>query len=99
MGSSCFRTPLIRVVFPAPDGPETMNKVPSGWKLLDILYLLADALHLGFQVHHQHSNVRGARLRAHGVDLPEHLLGEEVQLLAGGLLPGNGSLGLLDAVG
>src|SRR6266849_11205610 len=95
-GSSCARAASISVVLPAPDGPETMNSVPSGWKLLDILYLLADALDLGFQFNHQHSNVRGTRLRAHGVDLTEHLLGEEVQLLAGRLLPGDGLLGLLD---
>src|SRR5258708_2155474 len=98
MGSSCWRTRLISVVFPAPDGPETMNNVPSGWKLLDILYLLADALYLGFQFDHKHSNVRGARLRAHGVDLTEHLLGEEVQLLAGRLLPCDGLLGLFDVM-
>src|SRR5260221_1284226 len=99
MGSSCWRTRLISVVFPAADGPETINNVPSGWKLLDILYLLADALDLGLQFDHQHSNVRGTRLRAHGVDLAEHLLGEEVELLAGRLLPGDGLLGLFDVMG
>src|ERR1700694_325575 len=99
IGSSCSRTVLISVVFPAPDGPETMNNVPSGWKLLDILYLLSDALDLGFQFNHEHSNVGGARLRAHGVDLAEHLLREEVELLAGRLLPSDGLLGLFDVMG
>src|SRR5437762_395945 len=42
IGSSCSRTWLISVVFPAPEGPETMKRVPSGWKLLDILHLFAD---------------------------------------------------------
>src|SRR5216683_241725 len=26
------------VVLPAPEGPDTMNKVPSAWKLLDICH-------------------------------------------------------------
>src|SRR5581483_10459541 len=39
MGSSCRRARLMSVVLPAPDGPDTMNRVPSGWKLLDILHL------------------------------------------------------------
>src|SRR5438552_13298738 len=39
MGSSCERTWLMSVVLPAPDGPEMMNRVPSEWKLLDILHL------------------------------------------------------------
>src|ERR671916_427792 len=80
---SCWRTRLMRVVFPAPDGPETMNKVPSEWKLLDILYLFADPFDLGLQFYNQASDRRGARLRAHRVDLAEHLLRQEVQLLAG----------------
>src|SRR6185436_7620723 len=80
-GRSSSRTRLMRVVFPAPDGPETMNKVPSGWKLLDILYLFADALDLGFQFYNHGSNGRRARLRAHRVDLADHLLRQKIELL------------------
>src|SRR3954466_16326781 len=99
MASSCSRTRSMSVVFPAPEGPETMNSVPSGWKLLDILDLLADALHLGFQFDHEHSNVRGPRLRAHRIDLADHLLREEVEFLARGLLAVDRFLHLFDVVG
>src|SRR4051812_14512627 len=99
MGESWSRTRLISVVFPAPDGPETMNNVPSEWKLLDILYLLADALDLGFQFYNEASQRRGARLRAHRVHLAQHLLREEVELLAGRLLALDGLLDLVDVVG
>src|SRR5437016_9925283 len=85
IGSSCSRTRLISVVFPAPEGPETMNKVPSGWKLLDILHLFADPLDLGFQLYHDGSEGRGARLRAHRVDLAQHLLRQKIELLSGRL--------------
>src|SRR5215208_4905594 len=83
--SSCPRTRLMSVVLPAPEGPETMNNVPSEWKLLDILYLLPDPLHLGLQLYHQRPDRRGARLRSHRVDLADHLLRNEIELLAGGL--------------
>src|SRR5205814_9284271 len=86
------------VVFPAPDGPETMNNVPSGWKLLDILDLLADALDFGLQFYDERSNGRGARLRAHGVDLAQHLLREEVELFAGRLAGFDGLLHLIDVM-
>src|SRR5256885_15433778 len=85
IGSSCSRTRLISVVFPAPEGPETMKRVPSGWKLLDILHLFADPLDLGFQFYNDGSQRRGARLRAHRVDLAQHLLRQEVELLPGRL--------------
>src|SRR5438477_12178757 len=97
-GSTSLRTRLMRVVLPAPDGPETMNKVPSGWKLLDILDLLADALDLGFQFYDEASDGRGARLRAHGVDLAQHLLREEVELLSGRLASLDGRVELIDVV-
>src|SRR5207248_6843555 len=96
IGSSCSRTRLMSVVFPAPDGPETMNSVPSGWKLLDILNLLADALDFGLQFYDERPNRRRTRLRAHGVDLAQHLLREEVELLAGGLARADGVLHLID---
>src|ERR1041385_979093 len=98
MGASCSRTRLISVVFPAPEGPDTMNKVPSGWKLLDILHLLAYALDLGFQFYNDASHGRGARLRAHGVDLVQHLLREEVELLARRFAASDGLLDLIDVV-
>src|SRR3954447_140172 len=99
MGASWSRTRLISVVFPAPEGPDTMNSVPSGWKLLDILDLLADPLDLGFQFYNEAAEHRRARLRAHGVDLAQHLLGEEVELLAGRLLAAEGLLDLIDVMG
>src|SRR5882672_2879726 len=83
------------VVLPAPDGPETMNNVPSGWKLLDILYLLANSLDLGFQFYDKGPDRRRARLGAHRVDLPQHLLGEEIELLARRLAAVDGPLDLL----
>src|SRR3954453_4765717 len=69
-------------VFPPPDGPETMNNVPSGWKLLDILDLLADPLDLGFQFYNEGAQRRGARLRAHRVHFAQHFLRQEIELLA-----------------
>src|ERR1043166_9614127 len=86
------------VVLPAPDGPDTMNNVPSEWKLLDILDLLADALDLGFQFYDERSDGRRARFRAHGVDLAQHLLREEVELLPSRLFPLDGALGLFDVM-
>src|SRR5215203_4437600 len=97
-GASCSRTRLISVVFPAPDGPETMNNVPSGWKLLDILDLLADTLDLRLQFYDKGADGRRPRLGAHGVDLADHLLGQEVELLAGRFPGADGFLDLLDVV-
>src|SRR5438046_8780447 len=96
IGSSCWRTWLISVVFPAPEGPETMKRVPSGWKLLDILHLFADSLDLGFQFYNDGSQRRGARLRARRVDLAPHLLRQKVELLPGRLFPIDGLGDLLD---
>src|SRR5918996_5442617 len=99
MGESWSRTSWISVVFPAPEGPDTMNNVPSGWKLLDILYLLAYALDFGLQFYNEGPQHRRARLRAHGVDLAQHLLREEVELLAGRLLAPHRALHLRHMVG
>src|SRR5215813_5250689 len=98
MGASCSRTRLISVVFPAPEGPDTMNNVPSGWKLLDILHLFAYPLDLGFQFYNEGSQHRGARLRAHGVDLAQHLLREKVELFAGRLPAADDFLDLIDVM-
>src|SRR6266513_2569280 len=98
LGSRCSRTVLISVVFPAPDGPETMNSVPSGWKLLDILYLLAYPLDLGFQFYNEGSECRRSRLRSHGVDLAKHLLRQKIELLACGLSGVDRLLRLFDVV-
>src|ERR1051325_11608460 len=98
IGTSCARTRLISVVFPAPEGPETMKRVPSGWKLLDILHLFADPLDFGFQFYNDGSEGRGARLRAHRVDLAQHLLRQEIELLPGLLLGLDGFGDLLDVV-
>src|SRR5215210_6909085 len=97
-GWSWSRTFVMRVVFPAPDGPETMNNVPSEWKLLDILYLFANALELRFQFYDKRPDGRRARLRAHGVDLTQHLLREEVELLARRLPPADRLLGLIEVM-
>src|ERR1700719_466839 len=70
------------VVFPAPDGPDTMNRVPSEWKLLDILHLFADPFDLGFQFYNEGSQHRRARLGAHRVDLAQHLLRKEIEFLS-----------------
>src|SRR5687768_4865893 len=86
------------VVFPAPDGPETMNNVPSEWKLLDILYLFADALELRFQFYDKGPDRRRARLRAHGVDLAQHFLRQEVELLTRGLASGDRFFGLIEVM-
>src|SRR5688572_9426961 len=96
IGFSCWRASLMRVVFPAPEGPDTMNKVPSEWKLLDILYLFANPLDLGFQFYNQGPHGRRARLRAHRVDLPDHLLGDEIELLSRGLAPADRLLDLVE---
>src|ERR1043165_4235996 len=98
IGSSWPRTRLISVVFPAPEGPETMKRVPSGWKLLDILYLLADPLGLGFQFYNDGSERRRARLRAHRVDLAQHLRRQEIELLPRRLFPLDRLRDLLDVV-
>src|SRR4051794_16613483 len=95
---SCLLTSLMSVVFPAPDGPEMMNNVPSGWKLLDILDLLADALDLRFQVYNNGPDVRGSRLRAHRVDLAQHLLRHEIELLPRRLAAVDRLLHLLDVM-
>src|SRR3954451_17673453 len=81
IGSSCSRTRLMSVVFPAPDGPETINNVPSGWKLLDILDLLADPLDLGFQFYNEGAQRSRARLRAHRVHFAQHFLRQKIELL------------------
>src|SRR5262245_55411634 len=98
IGASWSRTRLMSVVFPAPEGPDTMNKVPSGWKLLDILHLLAYALDFGLQFYNEGPEHRGARLGAHRVDLAQHLLREEIEVLAGGLLASDGLLDLVDVM-
>src|SRR5512134_2564064 len=97
-GASCSRTRLISVVFPAPDGPETMNNVPSGWKLLDILDLLADTLDLRLQFYDKGADGRGARLRAHGIDLADHLLREKIEFLARRFLGADRFFDLLDVM-
>src|SRR3954453_12042444 len=71
-------------VFPPPDGPETINNVPSGWKLLDILDLLADPLDLGFQFYNEGAQRRGARLGAHRVHFAQHFLRQKIELLPRG---------------
>src|SRR5438045_7167289 len=98
IGSSCSRTLLISVVFPAPDGPETMNNVPSGWKLLDILDLLAYPLDLGFQFYNEGAQRRRARLRTHRIDLAQHFLRKKIELLPRRFSPAHRFLRLLDMV-
>src|SRR3954471_20103562 len=98
MTPSCLLASLMSVVLPAPEGPEMMNSFPSDRKLLAILPLFANPLDLGFQVYNNGSDVRGARLRAHRVDLARHLLAHEIELLAGRLIARDRLLHLLDVM-
>src|SRR5438270_9663969 len=98
IGSSCSRTRLMSVVFPAPDGPETMNNVPSGWKLLDILDLLADPLDLGFQFYNEGAQRRGARLRAHRVHFAQHFLRQKIKFFPRRFSTAHGLLRLFDVM-
>src|SRR3954471_15343050 len=98
IGSSCSRTRLLRGVFPAPDGPQTMNNVPSGWKLLDILDLLADPLDLGFQFYNEGAQRSRARLRAHRVHLAQHFLRKKIEFLPRRFSAVHGLLRLFDVM-
>src|SRR5688572_3683071 len=82
------------VVFPVPDGAETMNNwprreaatgplpaAPSAWPgLFDILDLLAHLLEFGLGVDDQLRDAETVGLRADGVDLAVHLLQQEIEL-------------------
>src|SRR5688572_24262834 len=67
---------VVSVVFPAPDGDETMSgSGPS----FDILHLFANALELGLGLDDQMRN-RGIRaLRTSGVELASDLLQQEIE--------------------
>src|SRR5205085_8389432 len=96
IGCNSLRTALMSVVFPAPDGPEMMNKVPSEWKLLDILYLFPYAFDLSLQFYNEGSDRRRSRLGSDRIDLAKHLLRKEVEFFAGWLARGDRLLHLLD---
>src|SRR5688572_32126467 len=74
-----------RVVFPVPDGADTMNSCPrvaraSGTALLDILDLLPHTLELRLGVDDELGHVNAIGLRPDCVDLAIHLLQKEIQL-------------------
>src|SRR5258705_5637452 len=76
------------VVLPAPEGAETMKRIPSlvrratSMALFDVLDLLADLLHLALGVDRELRQPEVARLGGHGVDLAADLLEQELDLLA-----------------
>src|SRR5687767_15954779 len=88
LGTSCTRRST-RVVLPVPDGAETMNSRPrrAAPPLLDILDLLPHLLEFGLGVDDQLRNAEAVGLRADGVDLPVHLLEQEIELPAAWLWP------------
>src|SRR5688572_24292307 len=81
LGTSCTRRST-RVVLPVPDGAETMNSRPrrAAPPLLDILDLLPHLLEFGLGVDDQLRDAEAVGLRADGVDLPVHLLEQEIEL-------------------
>src|SRR5688572_25300012 len=84
LGTSCTSRST-RVVLPVPDGAETMNSRPrraAAAPLLDILNLLPHLLEFGLGVDDQLRNAEAVGLRADGVDLPVHLLEQEIELPA-----------------
>src|SRR5579872_5712674 len=66
------------VVFPAPDGADTMNSSP----LLNVLDLFPHLLQLGLRGDDQLGHLEAVGLRAHRVDLAVHLLQQEIELAA-----------------
>ncbi len=75
------------VDFPAPEGAEMTKRIPRRFMLsLGILHLLADTLQFRFGGDDLAGDLRGIGLRADGVALAEHLLGEEVESPALGFL-------------
>src|SRR4051812_6355962 len=76
----CSTSRSTRVVFPAPEGAETMKRQPGG--SLDILDLLAHLLQLRLRSDDQLRYAQAVGLRAHGVDLAIHLLQQEIELAA-----------------
>src|SRR5262249_25935115 len=80
-------TPRMSVDLPLPLGPETMITAPGviAPPLLDVLHQLANLLQRPLDLDDVPRDVDVAGLRADGVGLAEHLLGEELQLAAGAL--------------
>src|SRR5262245_9598524 len=75
------------VVFPVPEGADTINnspRLPTG--LFDILHLLAHALELRLGIDDELRDAHTVGLGADGVDLAVHLLQQEIQLATTGLI-------------
>src|SRR6185503_16225170 len=69
------------VVFPAPDGAETMNSSPRrAAPLLDILDLLAHLLELRLRGDDQLGYAKAVGLGTHRIHFAVHLLEQEVEL-------------------
>src|SRR3979411_116322 len=75
------------VVLPVPEGALRMSSSGLLFEVLallfDILDLLPHALELGLEIHHHRRDAGVLRLGSDGVDLPVHLLHQELQLAAG----------------
>src|SRR5262245_31690432 len=82
-----------KVLFPAPDGPETMKTIPwrsnvksapmrDSTESLDVLHLLSQALDFAFGLDHEPCDLELVHLRADGVDLAMGLLQQKLDLLA-----------------
>src|SRR4051812_15941304 len=94
MKSGVWRRALSSVLFPAPEGAETTNRMPSrrncrgftpamlcplSAKLLNILNLFADLLHLRFARDHQLRDLHVVRLRPECVEFATDLLAHKLQ--------------------
>src|SRR5205809_4975429 len=83
------------VVLPVPDGADTMNRRPrrlpstgalAAGALLNVLHLLAHLFELRLGRNDQFRDPEAVSLRADRVDLAIHLLQQEVELAAAGLV-------------
>src|SRR5262245_10457376 len=73
------------VVFPPPEGEETMKRDPRGALVIasfDVLHLLADLLGFGLHLEDLPRGGEVPALGADGVELPEDLLRQEVEAFA-----------------
>src|SRR3954466_12043742 len=86
---SCSRKRRVRVVLPAPDGDDNTSISPRREMVsfsrvaviasLDVLYLLAELLHLGLEIEANDGQGHVVRFCAKGVGLAREFLGQEVE--------------------
>src|SRR5262249_35836782 len=84
------------VVFPVPDGADTMNSSPRragpasrdapAGALLNVLHLFAHLFELGLRRNDQLGDPQAVRLPAARIDLAVHLLQQEIELAAARLV-------------